>query len=170
MSKDSSGNSYQRLHALDLSSGGEEFGGPINIQARYPGTGDNSSGGYVIFDPKQYSGYVIFDPKQYKERPGLLLVNHTIYTFWSSHCDIRPYSGWIISSKVRNQGRRLHSREEGRFRLSGSLRWTYAPTIVAGNRGQLHWRQVQLPARCVNCQNPQYLNQASALHDKRTPD
>ena len=86
MSKDVSGRYYQRLHALDLTTGREEFGGPVTIQAKFPGTGDNSRGGYVIFDPKQY-----------KERPGLLLLNHTIYTFWSSHCDYRPYTGWVIS-------------------------------------------------------------------------
>jgi hypothetical protein len=86
MSKDSSGNYYQRLHALDLTTGAEEFGGPVTINAKFPGTGDNSSGGYVVFDPAQY-----------KERAGLLLLNHTIYTFWSSHCDFRPYTGWIIS-------------------------------------------------------------------------
>jgi outer membrane protein assembly factor BamB len=86
MSKDSSKNYHQRLHALDITTGAEEFGGPVDIAARYPGTGDNSQGGYVIFDPKQY-----------KERAGLLLVNHIVYTSWASHCDIRPYTGWIIS-------------------------------------------------------------------------
>ncbi len=86
MSKDSSSNYHQRLHALDITTGVEEFGGPVDIAATYPGTGDNSSGGNVIFDPKQY-----------KERAGLLIVNHVIYTSWASHCDIRPYTGWIIS-------------------------------------------------------------------------
>ena len=86
MSKDSSGNYHQRLHALDITSGAEEFGGPVDIAAKYPGTGDNSQGGYVIFDPKQY-----------KERAGLLLLNHIVYTSWASHCDDRPYTGWIIS-------------------------------------------------------------------------
>ena len=85
MSKDGSGNYHQRLHALDLATKAEEFGGPMEIQAKYPGTGDNSSNGYVIFDPAQY-----------KERPGLLLLNHVIYTGWSSHCDITPYTGWLI--------------------------------------------------------------------------
>lgn len=85
MSKDSSGTYHQRLHALDLTTGQEEFGGPKEVQAQYPGSGDNSSGGNVIFDPKQY-----------KERPGLVLLNSTVYTFWSSHCDIEPYTGWII--------------------------------------------------------------------------
>jgi hypothetical protein len=86
MSKDASGNYHQRLHALDVTSGAEEFGGPIEIQATYPGTGDNSSGGNVIFDPGQQI-----------DRPGLLLLNGVIYTNWGSHCDIRPYTGWIIS-------------------------------------------------------------------------
>jgi hypothetical protein len=87
MSKNSGTSTYhQRLHALDITTGAEEFGGPVEITATYPGTGDNSQGGNVIFDPKQY-----------KERAGLLLVNHNIYTTWASHCDIRPYTGWIIS-------------------------------------------------------------------------
>ncbi|MGA9135519.1 MAG: hypothetical protein WB384_26210, partial [Candidatus Sulfotelmatobacter sp.] len=82
MSKDSLGNYHQRLHALDLALGTELFSGPIDIQATYPGTGDNSSNGNVIFDPAQY-----------KERAALLLLNGIIYTSWASHCDIRPYTG-----------------------------------------------------------------------------
>lgn len=86
MSKDSSSNYHQRLHALDITTGAEEFGGPVDIVAKYPGSGDNSQNGFVVFDPKQY-----------KDRAGLLLVNHVIYTTWASHCDIRPYTGWVIS-------------------------------------------------------------------------
>jgi hypothetical protein len=86
MSKNSSGNYFQRLHALDLSTGAELFSGPHAITATYPGGGDNSSGGNVIFDPKQY-----------KERPGLLQINGTIYTTWSSHCDARPYTSWVMA-------------------------------------------------------------------------
>ena len=86
MSRDSNDNYHQRLHALDVTTGAEQFGGPIEIAAQFPGTGDNSQGGFVIFDPKQY-----------KERSGLLLLNHTIYTSWASHCDFRPYTGWLIS-------------------------------------------------------------------------
>lgn len=85
MSKDGAGAYHQRLHALDVTSGAEEFGGPKEIQASYPGGGDNSTGGNVIFDPGQQV-----------ERPGLLLLNGVIYTSWGSHCDIRPYTGWVI--------------------------------------------------------------------------
>ena len=85
MSKNGS-NYFHRLHALDLATGAELFGGPMNITAQYPGTGDNSNGTNVVFDPKQY-----------KERPGLLQVGGTIYTTWSSHCDIRPYTSWVMA-------------------------------------------------------------------------
>ena len=86
MSKDASGNYHQRVHALDLALGTELFGGPEDVQAKYPGTGDNSDGTNVIFDPAQY-----------EERAGLLLMNGILYTAWTSHCDIRPYTGWIIA-------------------------------------------------------------------------
>ncbi len=85
MSKDSSKNYYQRVHALDLVTGAELFGGPVVVQATFPGTGDGSQNGNVIFDPAQY-----------KERAGLLLSNGVLYTTWASHCDDSPYTGWII--------------------------------------------------------------------------
>jgi outer membrane protein assembly factor BamB len=85
MSKDSSGNYHQRLHALDAATGNELYKGPVDIAAKFPGTGDNSSGGYVIFDPSQY-----------KERSALLLAGGIVYLAWASHCDIRPYTGWIM--------------------------------------------------------------------------
>jgi len=85
MSKDSSGKYHQRLHALDATDGAELYGGPIDVVATYPGTGDNSSGGNVIFDPAQY-----------KERSGLLQAGNNVYLAWASHCDIRPYTGWIM--------------------------------------------------------------------------
>jgi len=39
---------------------------------------------------------VTFDPKQYKSRPGLLLLGGVVYTAWGSHCDIQPYTGWVM--------------------------------------------------------------------------
>ena len=86
MSKDASGSYFQRLHALNLATGAEQFSGPQEVHATFPGTGANSSGGSVIFDPGAY-----------KERPGLLLLNGVVYTSWSSHCDVNPYTGWVIA-------------------------------------------------------------------------
>ena len=86
MSKDGNGNYFQRIHALDLANGSELFGGPTTIQASFPGTGEGSVNGQVIFAPGQYA-----------ERVGLLLLNGNIYLGWTSHCDIQPYTGWIMA-------------------------------------------------------------------------
>ena len=84
MSKNGS-NYFQRVHALDLTTGAELFGGPVTVQATFPGMGAANKNGSVIFDPKQY-----------KERTGLLLSNGVLYTMWASHCDDAPYTGWIL--------------------------------------------------------------------------
>ena len=85
MSKDSNGGYHQRLHAVDLVSGAEVLGGPVEIQAKYPGNGDNHQNGFVVFDPKYYA-----------ERAGLLEVAGKIYLAFTSHCDARPYTGWVM--------------------------------------------------------------------------
>ncbi len=80
MSKDPSGAYHQRLHALDVTNGAELFNGPVDISATAP--------------PGSAAGN--FDPGQYAERAALLLSKGVIYTSWTSHCDVPPYSGWII--------------------------------------------------------------------------
>jgi hypothetical protein len=81
MTKDADGNYYQRLHALDITTGSEISGSPTTIQATF----------------KRGSTTVTFTPGQYKERSALLLLNGVIYTTWASHCDYGPYQGWVIA-------------------------------------------------------------------------
>jgi hypothetical protein len=76
---------FQRVHALDLATGADLVT-PVDVAATYPGTGDGWNG----------AGSVVFAPEQYKERCGLLLLNGVLYTAWASHCDNRPYTGWVI--------------------------------------------------------------------------
>ena len=90
MTKDSSGNYHQRLHALDLATGAELFGGPTEISAMYPGTGDGSQNGEVIFNPAQFA-----------ERAAILEYGGTLYISFTSHCDSRPYTGWIMAYNAR---------------------------------------------------------------------
>ena len=83
MSLASAQNSYhQRLHALDVTTGAELLGGPMEIAALYPAAGGGSN---------------TFDPSAYEERAALLLENGTLYTAWTSHCDASPYTGWVIA-------------------------------------------------------------------------
>jgi hypothetical protein len=85
MSKTASGSYHHRLHALDLANGAEQFNGPVEIAATYPGTGAEGSGGMQTFAPAQHV-----------DRPGLLILNGVVYTTWGSHCDSSPYTGWVI--------------------------------------------------------------------------
>src|SRR5215472_1212116 len=77
---------HQRLHALDIATGKEKFGGPTEIQAVVSGTGAGSSGGLVSFDPKLNS-----------QRPALLLQGGHIFISWASYCDLGTYHGWLMS-------------------------------------------------------------------------
>ncbi|MGB9284175.1 MAG: hypothetical protein WCB59_09165, partial [Candidatus Sulfotelmatobacter sp.] len=43
-------NYVTRLHALDITTGEEKFGGPVVVQGSVPGTGQGSSGGVLTFD------------------------------------------------------------------------------------------------------------------------
>jgi hypothetical protein len=76
---------FQRMHALDLTTGAELAGSPQTIVAAVPGTA-----------PGANDGLVRFDPMQYEDRAALLAVNGVVYTTWSSHCDHDPYNGWVI--------------------------------------------------------------------------
>jgi len=89
MSKDTSGNYHQRLYKRNLATGGP-LAAAVEIAARYPGTGEDSGGGYVNFAPGQY-----------KERSGLLLLGGVVYLAWASHCDDQPYTGWIMGYNAR---------------------------------------------------------------------
>jgi hypothetical protein len=87
MTQDKSNNVYHRLHALDLTTGLELFGGPTTITATYPGTGGNVKGGVVTFEPSVQH-----------DRAALLESGNTIYTVWSGlDGDCGSYSPWVIS-------------------------------------------------------------------------
>jgi hypothetical protein len=86
VSKTSGGDYVHRIHALNLTTGAELFGGAKEIFATYPGSGAGSSNGKVSFDPAQYN-----------ERAGLLQIGSTIYTTWTSHCDHDPYTSWVMA-------------------------------------------------------------------------
>jgi hypothetical protein len=87
---------YQRLHAIDLATGAEKAGSPINITATYPGTGDGGS-------------KVTFDARMEHQRAALALVNGVVYVAWGSHEDRAPFYGWIIGYTYDGTTFRQHS-------------------------------------------------------------
>ena len=84
------GSFHQRLHALDVTTGAEKFGGPITISASLPGGGYDSSGGAIPFNPKTQL-----------QRSALALANGVVYVAWASYGDRDPYHGWIIGYNAR---------------------------------------------------------------------
>src|SRR5438309_2535197 len=81
----------QRLHALDIATGAEKFGGPVTIEATASGTGAGGNGTTLTFNPLRQLN-----------RPGLTLVNGVVYIAFGSHCDVDPYHGWLLGYDAGN--------------------------------------------------------------------
>ena len=79
------GKYVNRLHALDITSGAEKFGGPVQIKASVKGTGAGNNHGVVSFNAQHES-----------QRPGLLLLNGVVYIGWASFGDVAPFHGWVL--------------------------------------------------------------------------
>jgi hypothetical protein len=87
VAKTKEGGKYpQRLHALDITTGQEKFGGPVVIDGSVPGVGDGTKNGTVAFNSQRHFN-----------RPGLLLQGGYLYVAFGSHGDVRPYHGWVFS-------------------------------------------------------------------------
>jgi len=85
-SKNTSSGAYQqRLHAVSLTDGSERSNSPVAIDSSitYSGTCDGGSS-------------IAFDPLRQNQRPGLALVNGTVYVAWGSHGDVDAYHGWVL--------------------------------------------------------------------------
>jgi hypothetical protein len=80
------GNYVQRLHALDITTGSEKFGGPVALSGTVSGNGNGSSGGTLNWDPKWEN-----------QRAGLLLLNGIVYIPFAAHGDNGPWHGWILA-------------------------------------------------------------------------
>lgn len=77
---------HQYLHAIDITTGKERAGSPIEIKASVPGTGAGSVGGKLDFNPRIHN-----------QRTALLLHQGFVTICWAGHCDTGPYHGWIMS-------------------------------------------------------------------------
>ena len=89
---DTTTNYFCRLHALDIGSGAEKFGGPVAIQPVASGTGDGNDG----------AGHIAFDALTQFNRAALSLNNGVVYLGFASHCDNGPYHGWLIGYTATN--------------------------------------------------------------------
>jgi hypothetical protein len=120
------GSSYvQRLHALDLATGAEKFGGPVVIAGSVSGTGDGSSGGTLAFDALRHMN-----------RAALLLLNGYVYIAFGSHGDNPPFHGWLFgySAGTLQQTAIFNTTPNG----WGGAIWQSGQGIAADDAGNLY--------------------------------
>jgi PQQ-like domain len=106
-------------HAVNVSSGSEVSGFPVQIQ------------GSATNDASQ-----TFNAQAQLQRPGLLLMNGVVYAGFGSHCDIGPAVGWIVGFTTAGQVKTLWTTEAGMNKtILGSV---WAPGALASDRsGQI---------------------------------
>ena len=85
------GSYLHRLHALDITTGQEKFGGPVVIQGSVPGNGEGSQGGLMIFNSQQHL-----------QRAGLLLANDAVYIAFAAIDEGSPWHGWVMGYSASN--------------------------------------------------------------------
>jgi hypothetical protein len=97
----------QKLHALDLATGHENFGGPYQIGDTHvatpggtPGFGDETTAIVVPGSGAESSGgatpMIPFSAEKESDRMSMQLVGNIVYVAYASHADFRPYHGWVI--------------------------------------------------------------------------
>ena len=84
------GSFWQRLHALDVRTGREKFGGPVVIRASVESRVKSLFG----FGPTQTVEFLALHENP---RAALLLDRGTVYLTWGSSCDVGPYYGWVLA-------------------------------------------------------------------------
>ncbi|HVE15863.1 MAG TPA: hypothetical protein VNB29_03960, partial [Chthoniobacterales bacterium] len=94
----------QTLHALDVTTGAEKFGGPHVIgDTTYDGStydfnlaANPETPAAVGNGDDTVNGKVYFNALRNNQRCSLTLANGVVYVAWASHGDSTPYHGWLV--------------------------------------------------------------------------
>jgi hypothetical protein len=100
------------MHALDVVSGAERPGFPVAIA----GHAANATN-------------VTFNATHELQRPGLLLLNGVVYAAFGGHCDVPPYTGWVVG--VSTAGRVTTMWTSQQSGADGSGIWQSGGPLVA---------------------------------------
>jgi hypothetical protein len=113
---------YERVHAIDITTGNEEPGSPIGVTASYPTT----------------SGTVAFAAGQQQNRAGLALVNGTLYVAFGSNGDVSPWNGWVIGYTYSGTGFTQTAVLNATPNANGGGIWMAGGAPAADNNGNLY--------------------------------
>jgi fibronectin type 3 domain-containing protein len=132
-----------RLYGLNLTSGQVQFGGQLLIAdtifdgvnftyvngPAVNGTGAGGAGGMVPFNAARQL-----------QRPGLTLLNGTVYVAFGSHNDLLPTHGWLLGFNHADPQNRLQLVAAINTTPNGSLGtiWQSGGQIAADNNGNLY--------------------------------
>jgi hypothetical protein len=115
---------YERVHAIDITTGNEEPNSPIGVTASttYPTT----------------SGTIAFAPGQQQNRAGLALVNGTLYVAFGSNADVSPWNGWVVGYTYNGTGFTQTAVLNTTPNANGGGIWMSGGAPAADNNGNLY--------------------------------
>jgi outer membrane protein assembly factor BamB len=108
------------MNAIDLSTGQEKPKFPVKIEGE-----PNNLAKIEKFK---------FDPLQQLQRPALLMMNGVVYTAFGSHCDTKPYEGWIVG--VSSTGE-VVTKWATSFFKHGAAIWQSGSGLMSDGPGQM---------------------------------
>ncbi len=114
------GKYFQSLHAIDITTGAEKFGGPVVITGSVPGNGAGSKNGIVPFNP-------LADV----QRSGLLLLNGVVYIGWAG-----AQHGWIMGYNAKTLKQTAIFNTAPNAKLGGV--WASGNGIAADEAGDIY--------------------------------
>ncbi len=129
VAKTKEGTNYvQRLHALDITTGAEKFGGPVVLAASVSGTGVDSTGGKEVFNSLREN-----------QRTGLLLSNGMIYFAFGSHGDQSPWHGWVLGYNATTLQQVLAYNDTPNGGFGGGGIWQSGGGLATDSTGDLYF-------------------------------
>ena len=115
-----SGPAVIEAHAVKVATGVEQAGFPVLI------SGNDAN------DPTHP-----FTPDTLMQRPGLLLLNGVVYAGFGSHCDLTPWTGWVVGVSTAGTLTTLWSPSSGPNRRDGAGIWHAGNGLLSDGDGQI---------------------------------
>lgn len=112
------GGVHIRLHSLDVGTGAERAGFPVEIQGTATNTGE------------------VFDPYTSHQRTGLLLMGGTVYFGTASHCDHGAYVGYVVGVTTAGGTPVLWSSESGAADSEAGI-WQSGGGLMSDGAGRI---------------------------------
>ncbi len=89
-----------------------------------------------IYGSPSNDSHISFNGTQELQRPGLLLLNGVVYAAFSSHCDKKPYDGYVSAVNVSTGNATLWSDEAGATDNSAGI-WQSGGGLVSDGAGRV---------------------------------